>query len=173
MNKLVVLFILMAAPVSAQTFVESQNLMSRSAVVPTIDAQLEVPGQKVNAFGWFVASQGWGEGLLGVSKNVTPWLWASIAAGVETDVHPWRVSPSVVVSRGRVTIFGTTEHGGSGFWYKSVGAVRLTSRIEVGYHTQRFYGTGPIVRVNLNQKFSVWGSVVKGPQASIGIAKAF
>lgn len=167
-----VLFVLSALPASAQTYVESQNQVIDSTVVPTIDAQLEVPGKVVNAYGWFQVSEGWGEALLGLSKQINPLVWVSIAVGVETDEHPWRVSPSVFVSKGRVSIFTTTEHGGSGFWYKSTGTIRLISRLEAGYHAQRFYGTGPMVRLNLNHKLALWGSVVKD-SAMFGISKTF
>src|SRR6185436_17438758 len=86
---------LIALPASAQTYVEIQNQVTRLAVTPLIDAQLEVPGKSVNAYGWFLVSETWGEALVGISKQINSTVWVSIAAGVETDEHPWRVSPSV------------------------------------------------------------------------------
>lgn len=168
-------FLSIAESVSAQTFVESQNRFEQGKVSPTIDAQLIVPGKTVDFTGWFLVSENWGEALIGVSKSVRPWLWVGFVAGVETNEgRPLRMSPEVWMGNGRVSFFLVTEHGGSGHWYKNTGLVRVSPRLEVGYHSQRFYGTGPMVKVDLGHKVSLWASTALDTHKSIvGLKKAF
>lgn len=166
-------FVITCAPARAQTFMELQNLATGAGVDPTIDVQLELPGRTVNAFGWFLVSEKWGEALLGVSKAVKPWLWLGVAAGLETHQDPFRVNPNVWIGKRRLSTFLALEYGGSGFWYKSVSLMRLTPRISLGVHSQRFYGTGPRVEVRFNGGYKAWASVVSGPQSLVGVAKSF
>jgi hypothetical protein len=168
-----------AANASAQSFFESQSRFTDSGLSPTFDAQFVVPGKKVDFMAWALVTGGddaqWGELLFGLSKNIRPWLWVGVAAGVETDKQPFRINPNIWVGKGRFSTFLAYEDGGSGPWYKSVTTVKVSNLVGVGVHSQKYYGTGPYAEVNLPGKFKVWGSVVVfgDPQSTIGLVKSF
>ncbi|MBX4204840.1 MAG: hypothetical protein KW788_01465 [Candidatus Doudnabacteria bacterium] len=175
MKKIMFVFVLVlvfGVRVSAQTFVESQNELVTTGITPTIDAQVVKSGKKVDLTAWFLVTDKWGEGLLGVSKSLKPWLWVGVVAGIETDRRPWRISPEVWAGKNRVSFYFVTEHGGSGYWYKSTGLVNVTRRIAFGYHTQRFYGTGPMMKVDLGRGLAVWASTADR-KARTGLIKTF
>ena len=88
---------------SAQTFVMYQHLFRDGSRLPTVQAQLEIPGKTVNMYGWFLVNDVWGEALLWISKSIRPWLWASVSAGVETDEVPWRTNVSMWGGKGRLS----------------------------------------------------------------------
>lgn len=166
-------FLLVTAQASAQTYMESQNLVTDSGIDPKIDGQLIGKGKSVDLFGWFFASESWSEAVLGVAKSIRPWLWVSLGVGVETDDNPWRVSQNAWIGNDHASSFLTIERGGSGFWYRSMSFVKLRSRVEAGVHSQRFYGTGPAVQISLGDGYKVWGSLVPGPKSTIGLIKSF
>ena len=150
-----------------------QHLFRGGSGQPTVEAQLEIPGKTVNMYGWFLVSDVWGEALLGISKSIRPWLWASVSAGIETDEVPWRANVSMWGGKGRLSTLFVGEYGGSGYWYLLKSAARVAPRTEIGIHSQRFYGTGPLVQISLGQGFQVWASLVEGPESLVGILKSF
>lgn len=166
-------FLLVTAQAPAQTYIESQTLVTDSGIHPKIDGQLIGKGKSVDVFGWFLVTESWGEAVVGVAKSIRPWLWAAVGVGVETNDSPWRVNPNLWIGNQLASSFLTIEHGGSGFWYKSTSFVKLRSRVEAGVHSQRFYGTGPAVQISLGDGYKVWGSVVPGPKSTIGMIKSF
>lgn len=172
----VLAFVFLATLVSgmaeAQTFVESQHVFDEG-YSPKLAGQMVQPGKKVTYIAWFAVSETWGEGLFGASKSFKPWLNVGLVAGFETNPRPMRLSPQVWVGTKKASAFTVLEFGGSGWWYKSMGGVKVSDKVEIGYHSQRFYGTGPMVRVMLPARVSAWISVVPGPKATIGVRKFF
>lgn len=165
---------LLSAPLaSAQSFVEYQHRFRDGSPSPTLDGQLFIPGKTVNVVGWFLVSDDWGEAEVGISKSIRPWLWAAVMAGLEADEAPWRANVTAGGGKGRLSVFFTNEVGGSGYWYKFTSTARVAPLMEIGVHSQRFYGTGPLVQVSLGQGFGFWASLVKGPQSLVGITKSF
>ena len=173
MSVILAVLIFAPSPASAQPFVENQTWLRAAGTQLVMEAEIEVPGTPVNFFSWFLVNDEWGEGLVGVSKSVKPWLWLASAAGVEKADTPLRFSQNVWAGKGRLSTVFTMEYGGSGMWYMNKGLVKVAPRLELGYHSQRFYGTGPMLKISLTQKFSVWASVINGPQSIIGIHKTF
>lgn len=165
---------LLSAPVaSAQSFLEYQHRFRDGSAAPTLDGQFEIPHKAVDIVGWFLVSEEWSEALLGVSKAFRPWLWTSVSAGVETDEAPWRANVSAGGEKGRLSVFFANEAGGSGYWYKFTSTARVAPFMAVGIHSQSFYGTGPYVQLSLRQGFTLWGSVIKGPESLVGISRSF
>ena len=159
--------------VSAQGFIEYQHRFRDGSPSPTLDGQLSIPRKTFDIVGWFLVNDKWGEVEVGVSKSLRPWLWASVLAGLETDEAPWRASATAGGRKGRLSAFFAAETGGSGYWYKFTSTVRVARPVQIGIHSQRFYGTGPLVQISLVQGFSFWASVIKGPESLVGISKSF
>ena len=170
---LVLAWALSGSIVSAQTFVEYQHIFGEGPAYPTLDAQIEIPQGPVNFYGWFLASDGWGEGEVGVSKLIRPWFWAAVAAGIETDESPARINIPMWIAKGRFFTFFVNEYGGSGYWYKVTSTALIAPRTEVGVISQTDYGTGPLVQLSLGRGFRFWGSFVEGPKSLVGILRTF
>jgi hypothetical protein len=171
---LAVLVALNAEEASAQSYVEFQGLARQDSFSPMIDGTLIVPGKPLDTFVYFIASDTWAEAVVGIAKQVHPSFWFSVGAGVETDEDPWRVNPNVIFTKGRVFSYFGYEIGGSGYWYKSFSTYRVASKLEVGLHSQRFYGTGPLVQVSLGGGYKAWVSVAPTESRTfIGLARFF
>jgi hypothetical protein len=168
-----VLGLMLASPATGQTFVESQHVFAAGEYSPQLSGQVVKSGKKADLTVWFLVSEKWGEGLVGVSKSFKPWLWVGMLAGMETSQRPLRVSPEIWVGSDKASVFVAVERGGSGWWYKSVGTVKIMSRLEVGFHSQRFYGTGPLIKATFPGKTEVWCSAVSGPKFTFGVRKFF
>ena len=161
---------------SAQTFVGYEHMLRDGSPSPTVMAQLEIPGETVNTYGFFMASDAWGEALLGVSKSIQPWLWAAVSSGIETDPSrqvPLRANVTIGTFTGPLTTFFISEYGGADYFYRFTSAARVAPRTSVGILSQRFLGTGPLVQVSLGQGLTVFATLMKGPQSLVGIYKFF
>lgn len=173
----IVAILFSAVPVKAQSYVELQNLLTSSGYVPQIDGYVSVPGKGVNTDVWFLATKNWGEVVIGPSKSFNSGFGASFLVGVESsDRGYWRINPNAWLYRGKLGTYHAFEWGASGFWYKSTATWTVNKHLAVGVHSQRFYGTGPLVSVPINNTYRVWASTVRSNgqnKAMIGLVRNF
>lgn len=157
--------------------VESQNLVKDSKVDPTVDIYVHGPlGGKFEWSVWSLTCKGWAEAYVGPVWKAAEWLELSGSIGIETDKNPLRYAGSIWMGSGRFSFISFQEGGGSGWWHKEVGTLRIVKSFKAGVHSQRFVGTGPYAEVTVN-KFTVWTSVPvqksDGAGVYIGLKFAF
>jgi len=171
-----ILFVLVAAPVQAQTFVTFEGMQANGEeVIPALYGQLDRPIDKSQGiFVWGLATEGWREALVSYYRNLRPWLQISGGIGIEKDDSPIRFGTSVWMGKGKLFSFLAMEHGGSGFWYSYTGTYRITNRLEAGIFSRRYFGTGPYASVAVVGKTSVWGTFCpKDQKVLLGIHQGF
>lgn len=143
--------------------VESQNLVEKGKVTPTLDVY--VHGNIKGKLGWSVFTlntPGWGEALVGPTYAPTNWLELSASIGVEKDAKPLRGAASVWVGKGKWSALSIHEFGGSGYWTKNIGKYQVTKKLAIGVHGQRFVGVGPYTEFTIGKHFSIWSSYPMG-----------
>lgn len=90
-----------------------------------------------------VMEEAWAEAYGGLAWFPAKWIKISAGAGIETAEEPWRVATSLFLKKGRYSLYGGYERGGSGWWAKSVARAGLGQHFALGGFYQRFYGVGP------------------------------
>lgn len=166
-------------------FVESYNEVVGGHLSPSITVYAEGPIK--GRFGWAVwvwgsnqlvednnrwSTSKWGESLGGLTFSPTESVQLAVLVGAETDERPLRGAANLWVSKGRLTLESSYENGGSGYWFRHTGTVKLASW-KLGVNSTRFVGTGPYVEKAFG-RWDLWGSyAVKGHGGSVGLRRNF
>ncbi|MFA5889143.1 MAG: hypothetical protein WCW47_02955 [Candidatus Paceibacterota bacterium] len=174
----IILLVMMVAslvPASAQEptrFVESYNEYVGGHTSPSVTVYLEGPIK--GKFGWAVwgwgtnqwtedggqwSTEKWAEGLVGLTFAPVDSIQVAFLVGAETNRKPLRFAGNLWISKGRVTLESSHENGGSGYWYRYTGTVRLGSW-KLGANSTRFVGTGPYIERSFGP-FDLWVAPVK------------
>jgi len=157
----IVLVLLCGATVAstqeATRFVESYNELVSGHTSPSVTVYLEGPIKgKIGWVGWFWgtnqwteadgqwSTEKWAEGLIGLTFAPVESVQLAMMLGAETNQRPLRAAANLWVSKGRVTLETSHERGGSGYWYRYTGSIRLGSW-KLGANSTRYVGTGPYI----------------------------
>jgi hypothetical protein len=172
-----VVWLACVAGVSAQTYVEKQVTVNPDSTVlesrslATIDT-----GGTLDLAMFYVVNKDWGELVVGPAYNHESGVGASVLVGVETHNQGyWRVNPNIWLYRGRFGGLQILEWGASGFWYQTRVTWTLHPNLQVGVHSQRFLGTGPLVQVPV-KTWMAWSSVLMAggnAKFAVGVRKNF
>jgi len=153
--------------VSAQTTrfeVESQNLISKSDVAPSIDGYMThgFTGSQFGTFAWFFVGEHWAEGYAGLTYAPLSWCQVGLGFGLEQADDPWRVGSSLWVGNGRWSVLALLEDGGGAFWHRVVANYRVNPILGVGLMSEEFVGVGPRLEVTVPKlPVQLWTSVLR------------
>jgi hypothetical protein len=102
--------------------------------------------ERLYLVGFSMVTNVWGENLIGLNYQISPWLQVEAKAGVETHPECYRFSPMFLIRKNRLKYFFAYEYGGSGWWF--------TSRLEYdfgwmksGFRANRTIGYGPRIDI--------------------------
>jgi hypothetical protein len=167
--------------VYAQSFVGLETKFVDGVAVPLVDGQIEktwptsVEGGSLGLFTWFLSNDighrdsRWSEIYLGPAWYPRKWLEIVVGAGVETDLHPWRIGGEVIAAGQHGFMIFAWEQGGSGPWYLLKYLHPVAGKFSAGVFSRRFAGTGPLLSVKLNGRYSIWATA--GPDLENGRVK--
>lgn len=161
-------------------YIEYQGKLIDGHLEPTLD--LFVTKDVSDHFGWsafFLACEGWSEGLVGPTISPVSWFQAGVSMGVESHHRVTRFGSFAWAGAGSSSIVYIHEEGGSGGWTKSVGKYNVaggaSDQLSVGFHYQTGFGLGPHLEMGPKPitGWFTWFPKGDGAKAILGIQLAF
>lgn len=105
--------------------------------------------KKLGVSGYYFLNKNYAEGYIGPTYNPTSWSEIGISLGIETNDKPIRSAASVWVGKGRHSLSGAVETGGTGKWYSINYEAVIAKGLKAGLIFKRFLGIGPQISVNI------------------------
>lgn len=112
-------------------------------------------------FAWhLVNNTGYAEVVVGYTFAPNPGWEGGVGVGLETDPDPSRIYGHLWhggEAWGKpYSALAIAETGGSGFWYLGEAFVSAWDWLSYGVRSQRFVGTGALVRLHPSERFTLW-----------------
>lgn len=104
---------------------------------------------KIGVSGYYLVGKNWSEAYVGPTYSPAPWSKFNVSLGMETADKPVRGAASAWFGKGRHSLLGAVEAGGSGKWYVVDYRALIGRGIKAGIIFKRFLGLGPQVSVNI------------------------
>lgn len=104
---------------------------------------------KIGVSGYYLVGKNWSEAYVGPTYSPTPWSQFGVSLGMETADQPVRAAASAWFGKGRHSLLGAVEAGGSGKWYMVDYKALIAKGIKAGVIFKRFLGIGPQVSVDI------------------------
>jgi hypothetical protein len=133
-------FVVVVGFVPAQNWVEAQAYGQTARVDGLFSGQFN---KSFGSFAWMQQQKGYGQAYAGITYSPKTFVQLALGAGLEQDARPARVGSYVWLGKGKSSVLGVFEDGGSGFFYKVEANYQAVSRFGVGILSDRFRGHGP------------------------------
>lgn len=104
---------------------------------------------KIGGSGYYLVGKNWSEVYVGPTYSPAPWSQFGVSLGMETADKPARAAASAWFGKGRHSLLGIVEAGGSGKWYVVDYQALIGRGIKAGIIFKRFLGLGPQVSLDI------------------------
>jgi hypothetical protein len=108
-------------------------------------------------FTYAFVGEEWSEMYVGVTYTPSTICQIGAGVGIEQADSPWRVGGSLWAGKGKFSLLVLAEEGGGDFWYRAVGAMKISSTFAAGAMSEQFAGHGPRLDVCIpNLPLKLW-----------------